>query len=180
MRIEVIKFPTDYEIKVVLMGMGLSYDPNLDILEVERKQAHFEKVARELVKKGGSHSKFLRMLHYQFDLTAPLYLWKHLDQYKVGSTTLSTSTVHSIKKYRPLKKEHFEIIDDRILDLLNNIEDDLTLSKILPLSFLQRRLFDLNAQQILNIIHQRKGHKFKEWEILVDYMYSILPSFARQ
>ena len=45
---------------------------------------------------GTDHRKFLRMIHVQLDVTAPLYWWKEADQYKVGTVTDSCSTMHKI------------------------------------------------------------------------------------
>lgn len=45
---------------------------------------------------GTDHRKFLRMVHVQLDVTAPLYWWKEADQYKVGTVTDSCSTMHKI------------------------------------------------------------------------------------
>lgn len=44
------------------------------------------------------HRKYMRMLPVMVDITAPLYLWKEADQYKVGTTTNSCSTMHTIHK----------------------------------------------------------------------------------
>jgi hypothetical protein len=51
---------------------------------------------RKLVKGGTEHRKFLRMIHVQMDVTAPLYWWKEFDTYKVGTVTSSCSTMHKI------------------------------------------------------------------------------------
>ena len=53
-------------------------------------------LALRLIKAGPEHAKFLRMIHVQMDITAPLYYWKEMDQYKVGTTTNSCSTMHRI------------------------------------------------------------------------------------
>lgn len=53
-------------------------------------------LALRLIKAGPEHAKFLRMIHVQMDITAPLYYWKEMDQYKVGTTTNSCSTMHKI------------------------------------------------------------------------------------
>lgn len=55
---------------------------------------------QELMKKlrnaGTDHRKFMRMITVYVDVTAPLYWWKEHDQYKVGTTTNSCSTMHKI------------------------------------------------------------------------------------
>lgn len=53
-------------------------------------------LATNLANAGHDHGKFLRMLHVQMDITAPLYWWKQADTYKVGTVTNSTSTMHRI------------------------------------------------------------------------------------
>ena len=55
-----------------------------------------KKLAQTLADAGNDHGKFLRMIHVQCDVTAPLYWWKEADQYKVGTVTDSCSTMHKI------------------------------------------------------------------------------------
>lgn len=45
---------------------------------------------------GTDHRKFMRMIVVYMDVTAPLYWWKQVDQYRIGVTTNSTSTMHKI------------------------------------------------------------------------------------
>lgn len=45
---------------------------------------------------GTDHRKFMRMITVTVDITAPIYLWKELDTYKVGTVRNSTSTMHKI------------------------------------------------------------------------------------
>lgn len=45
---------------------------------------------------GTDHRKFMRMITVYVDITAPLYLLKELDQYKVGTVSNSCSTMHKI------------------------------------------------------------------------------------
>lgn len=54
------------------------------------------KLASALADSGPDDGKFLRMIHVQLDVTAPLYWWKEADQYKVGTVTDSCSTMHKI------------------------------------------------------------------------------------
>lgn len=54
------------------------------------------KLAAALANSGPDDRKFLRMIHVQLDVTAPLYWWKEADQYKVGTVTDSCSTMHKI------------------------------------------------------------------------------------
>lgn len=54
------------------------------------------KLETALANSGPDDGKFLRMIHVQLDVTAPLYWWKEADQYKVGTVTDSCSTMHKI------------------------------------------------------------------------------------
>lgn len=51
---------------------------------------------KQLVAAGTEHRKFLRMIHVQMDITAPLYWFKEFDTYKVGTVANSCSTMHKI------------------------------------------------------------------------------------
>lgn len=45
---------------------------------------------------GTDHRKFMRMVAVYVDITAPLYFFKELDTYKVGTVSNSCSTMHKI------------------------------------------------------------------------------------
>lgn len=82
---------------------------------------------KKLVKAGTDHSKFMRMIIVTCDITAPLYWWKEMDTYKVGTVRNSCSTMHKIaekefslddfstEKLFPAALEAFK----NIVDLLN-------------------------------------------------------------
>lgn len=56
------------------------------------------KLCKNLIKAGSPDRKFMRMIHVQADVTAPLYWWKEYDTYKVGTVANSCSTMHTIHK----------------------------------------------------------------------------------
>lgn len=64
------------------------------------------KLCKALIKAGSPDRKFLRMIHVSIDITAPLYWWKEMDQYKVSTVTDSCSTMHKIHS-RDLTLEDF-------------------------------------------------------------------------
>lgn len=82
-------------------------DSNFNINYIGEKDL---RLAETLVKNGEPHCKFLRMIHVQVAITAPLYFWKEADTYKVGTVANSTSTMHRIANY-PITKECFEMDD---------------------------------------------------------------------
>lgn len=50
-----------------------------------------------LAKAGTDHRKYLRMMQVGVRITAPLYFYKELDTYKVGTVCNSCSTMHKIQ-----------------------------------------------------------------------------------
>ena len=68
------------------------------------------KLAQSLISGGPVHSKFLRYIHVQADITAPLYWWKEYDTYKVGTVANSTSTMHKLAE-TPITIDCFETDD---------------------------------------------------------------------
>ena len=67
-------------------------------------------LCRRLISGGTEHRKFLRQIFISVDITAPLYIWKEVDTYKVATTANSTSTMHTIEK-KPITINSFEIDD---------------------------------------------------------------------
>lgn len=53
------------------------------------------RLAQTLIKAGGEHRKFLRMIHVQVNLNLPRYIWSEFDTYHFN-TKNSTSTMHKL------------------------------------------------------------------------------------
>ena len=51
---------------------------------------------KRLRQAGTDHRKYLRMIHVQADVTAPLYWYKEYDTYKISTVANSCSTMHKI------------------------------------------------------------------------------------
>lgn len=64
---------------------------------------------------GAPNSKFLRQIMVSVDITAPLYLWKQFDTYKVGTVANSTSTMHKIHS-SAITLDDFELDDFVAID----------------------------------------------------------------
>ena len=138
---------------------------------------------KTLIKAGTEHRKFLRMLHVQMDIEAPLYWWKEFDTYKVGTVANSCSTMHKIhsKEFTvdDFSHEHLDRFSTEVLGwtikALNGSREDYMKSKskddwwqmiqLLPCSYNQLRTVDLNYEVLLNQYFQRKEHKLDEWRI---------------
>lgn len=148
------------------------------------------KLASALANSGTDDGKFLRMIHVQLDVTAPLYWHKEADQYKVGTVTDSCSTMHKIhaKEFTldDFSHEHlYSTLHDLkpTVDLLNvyrerfldtkDKEDWWQLIQLLPSSYNQRRTWDLNYAVLRNIYHARRNHKLDEWHTLCDWIETL-------
>ena len=76
-------------------------------------------LAQKLIRAGGDDdSKFLRMIHVQADINAPLYWWKEYDTYKVSTVANSESTMHTIHKreFDISDFSHEHLLDDYTID----------------------------------------------------------------
>ena len=84
-----------------------------------------------LANAGPDHGKFLRMIGVSCDITGPLYWWKEMDTYKVGTVADSCSTMHKIaaKEFElsDFSNEHLTghclMALSCIIDMLNNQRD---------------------------------------------------------
>lgn len=73
-----------------------SWDKSDSDLEKDIVGSNDLALAKRLCNAGTDHRKFMRMITVYVDITAPLYLLKELDQYKVGTVSNSCSTMHKI------------------------------------------------------------------------------------
>jgi len=155
------------------------------------------KLLSTLSKAGTDHGKFMRMIHVQCDVTAPLYWWKEADQYKVGTTTDSCSSMHKIHaKEFTLDDFSHEHLDNDGMAVLDTIKDYLNYNRdifnykpnekspnrkdywwhmiqMLPSSYNQKRTWDLNYAVLKNIYWARKDHKLDEWHTLTDWIETL-------
>lgn len=75
---------------------------------------------KKLAKAGDDHGKFLRMIPVVCDITAPLYWWKEMDTYKVGTVADSCSTMHTIAN------KEFTIDDFSIEHLFDDLPESVS------------------------------------------------------
>ena len=128
-------------------------------------------LATRLIKAGTEHRKFLRMIHVQMDIIAPLYWWKEADTYKVGTTTNSCSTMHKIasKVFTIDDFSHEHLMDEPIYthDGIDSNEE-----RIIATGLLDDTIFCLN-------VFRRKFLETKDkrywWQ-----MIQLLPSSYNQ
>jgi len=155
-------------------------------------------LARKLIRGGGEHRKFLRQIMVSVDITAPLYLWKELDTYKVGTVANSESTMHKLASteitFDCFEWDDFDKSDkqraDKILkfwslqiDYLDHLREQYLetgekfywkeLIRLLPSSWLQMRTVTMNYENLYNILKQRRGHKLSEWHQVCEWIESL-------
>ena len=125
---------------------------------------------------GEGHDNFLNAIIVQFDLYAPLYMWKQIQRYHFMDFASSQSTMHRLAKF-DIGKQCVADTDWKILeryqDLLNEYnhmesgEDKdrmwRTLVASLPCGFVLGATMTTNYRQLKTIYFQRKAHKLKEW-----------------
>lgn len=133
------------------------------------------KLALSLVRGGGAHRKFLRMINVWWDITVPRAIWQEIDTYKVSTVRNSCSTMHKLGS-RDLEKSDFqdgEILQST-LDHLNSLAADYRANKSdreklhklkmhLPESFLQKSTLLFSYETALHMYFDRREHRMKEW-----------------
>ena len=127
-------------------------------------------LALVLIKAGPEHSKFMRQIYVSMDITAPLYWWKEMDTYKVGTCADSQSTMHKL-----MEKEFTE--EDFSFDDIYAIVDK---TKLSDGSELPIKIKDLQAWTVDNCNLLRNlyldSHDPIYWRALVQ----LLPSSYNQ
>ena len=145
----------------------------------------------KLAKAGSEHAKYRRMINVTCDITAPLYLWKEIDTFKVGTVCNSCSTMHRIHakeftlddfSHEHLTPDNLWMLED-IIKRLNSyrecfIETKLKdfwwqLIQLLPSSYSQRRTLQMSYEVLANMYRQRRNHKLDEWVDFCKWIESL-------
>ena len=153
-----------------------------------------------LIRGGGEHRKFMRMIHVQVDVTMPRYFWSELDTYHFG-TKNSCSTMHKLlNTNEPISKKLFVYCEEdedflnTVICRLEGLRSEyrraetpqvnknrllLRAKRLLPEGFLQKRTWDTNYEEIRNIYYQRRDHRLKEeWQDTFCSWVESLPYFT--
>ena len=121
---------------------------------------------------GEGHDNFLNGIIVQFDLYAPLYMWKQIQRYHFLDFISSQSTMHRLLKFDVATQcvsDTDPVIVRRYQDLVAdyNAEPDAakwrTLVASLPSGFVLGATMTTNYRQLKTIYLQRRNHKLKEW-----------------
>ena len=150
-------------------------------------------------KSGEGHDNFLNGIIVQFDLYAPLYMWKQLQRYHFLDFISSQSTMHRLTKFKVTDNcvaDTDKIILNRYQELLDqynfsdNIKDFYTINDFLeiknklwrtlvaslPCGFVLGATMTTNYRQLKTIYNQRKNHKLNEWHEFCNWC-ETLPYF---
>lgn len=121
---------------------------------------------------GEGHDNFLNGIIVQFDLYAPLYMWKQIQRYHFLDFISSQSTMHRLLKFDVATQcvsDTDPVIVRRYQDLVadyNAAPDEAkwrTLVASLPSGFVLGATMTTNYRQLKTIYLQRHNHKLKEW-----------------
>ena len=135
------------------------------------------------------------------DVTGPLYWWKEMDTYKVGTVGNSCSTMHKIAdkefELEDFSHEHLRLNAfytlERVIKDLNfyrgyylSIKEQRSkgvdgplkevwwqMIQLLPSSYNQKRTLLVNYEVLANIYHQRKGHQLDEWKTFCEWIEGL-------
>lgn len=184
------RLPEDFQL--------LYEDPESGICEGIKIGPNDMKLSQTLVRAGNEHRKFLRQIFVSCNITGPLYWWKELDTYKIGTTANSTSTMHRLTS-EPITFSCFEtgdFVPEQLRDPISgtifienyisslemlrqkylktkDMKDWKELVRWLPESWLQTRTWTANYEILRNIYFQRKNHKLSEWRTFCKWIENL-------
>lgn len=147
------------------------------------------KLARRMIGGGPEEAKFMRQIFVTMDIDAPIFWWKEMDTYKVGTTANSCSTMHKLASseigaqnfsfdmlIEDFPKEYQELVSmiransvyycEQLRKAYEKTKDKRiwrALVEVLPMAWNQRRTWTANYQVLRNIYFQRRNHKLDEW-----------------
>ena len=104
------------------------------------------KLMSTLSKAGTDHGKFMRMIHVQCDITAPVYFDSELDTYKVGTTRNSSSLQHKGAS-KEFTIRDFSVADERLYDILDPQAEPKNHFLIYPYDTDEYRIYSLGNRE---------------------------------
>ena len=151
-------------------------------------------MAKKLYAAGPEHRKYLRQIFVSMDIVTNQTVWSQFDTYKIGVTKNSYSKMHRItaKAFTPgdfscegikavggYAADHFA----KTIVVLKKLRHEYNESKdmrywraiidLLPMGYNLRASVTMNYENVMNIIHQRSGHKMVEWNEFVEILKNL-------
>ena len=185
--------------KVAVYGLNKSIIASGNAMRIEMSDNAVEPNEKDMKrafklgssKQGEGHDNFLNGIIVQFDLYAPLYMWKQIQRYHWIDFISSQSTMHRLTKFN-IKSQCVSDTDAVILNRYQELLDEYnaaenasdeekknmwrTLVASLPCGFVLGATMTTNYRQLKTIYNQRKNHKLKEWHEFCSWCES-LPRF---
>lgn len=196
--------PSPEQIKATIMGMRNpknSWDRSDTVVSDDGQNIvigkNDAKLMDTLVAGGSVHAKFRRMLNVIMDINAPLYFWKELDTYKIGTVRNSCSTMHKIAdkdftledfSYEHLTVESITFGLEPVIDILNKNRELYLMWKgvgkekeslwwqmiqLLPSSYNQKSTVSITYEALANMYKWRNNHKLDEWRVFCEKLKEL-------
>lgn len=135
---------------------------------------------KTLIKAGTEHRKFLRMIHVQMYIEAPLYWWKEFETYKIGTVANSCSTMHKIaaKEFdvNDFSHEHIEELDGYEY----NMSYDWLLRTVDILNYYRKKYNAASEKLNRDITDAERKHVLAQRKLFWWQMIQLLPSSYNQ
>ena len=137
---------------------------------------------------GPVHAKYRRMIIVYADITAPLYLWKEFDTYKVGTVANSCSTMHKIHA-KEFTRDDFsfdeDLLDEEIFCVIDDDENsfnhthfEICVDHVVDICERLRKMYNHYTKQMGNPEKTESERKHyaraakKCWRMLIQYLPS--------
>ena len=174
-----------YGLNKSIIASGNSYRTVLDDNTKEPTEKDFKR-AKALGKVGLGEDQYLTGIIVQFDIYAPLYMWKEIQRYKFINFISSSSTMHCLSKFELTNQCTLET-DQSVIDICQKLintynhmvevnktspnlftKDDIEkawrkMIASLPCGFVLSATLSTNYRCLKNVYFQRKNHRLKEW-----------------
>lgn len=152
-------------------------------------------------KPGEGHDNFLNGIIVQFDLYAPLYMWKQIQRYHWMDFVSSQSTMHRLVKFDIFSQcveDTDLVVMQRVQELIDRYNEFIEgyapvmdneefkwlkekkwrhIVASLPCGFVLGATMTTNYRQLKTIYLQRKNHKLREWKDFCDWIKSLPHSY---
>ncbi len=161
-----------------ILGFGMAMKPRSATLEDWWTKEKFEKVEKTAIVNAGrgrGHDKFLRAIQTWWLLDMPRFMSQEFATYKIGTVSLSASTMHRIT-YEPVTLDCFdtsalEPVDinsmHMIISSINQAVEAKNLLKakqLLPESYMLEQVWCASYAVLDCIIKQRWNHRLSGWQ----------------
>jgi len=162
-----------------ILGFGMAMKPRsarLDGWWSNDRRKQVERTAEINAHRDGGHNKFLRGIMTWWHLDMPRFMSQEFATYKIGTVSLSASTMHRIT-YEPATMDCFDgidVLDYRDMEALTVIveavnraverKDLLTAKRLLPESYMLEQVFVCSYAVLREIIKQRHDHRLAGWQ----------------